>query len=106
MTDALVEINDRLANAARAKGSATATFFCECGDCLALEVPLPLDEHEELRVREDLIFAPGHEVPRRHHPPTGITSRSDGSSRDQDAVDSAEWRELLMTSLLRVAARS
>src|SRR5262249_58598318 len=63
MTDALVQINDRLAEAARVKGSAAMTFFCECGDCLADEVRLSLDEHEEIRAREDLVFAPGHEAP-------------------------------------------
>jgi hypothetical protein len=97
MTDALVRTNDRLADAARAKGSSTATFFCECGDCLALELPLSLDEHEEIRARDDLIFLPGHDVPRRHHPPAG-------SSLDRRTSDSTEWRERLVTSLLRVVA--
>jgi hypothetical protein len=87
MTDTLVRTNDRLADAARASGSPTATFFCECGDCLALEMPLSLDEHEEIRAREDLIFVPGHDVPRRRQPP--------GASADTD------WRELLLTRLLR-----
>lgn len=69
MTDALVEINDRLADAGRGRGDAGVTFFCECGECLAEEVPLLLDEHEEIRVREDLIFAPGHDAPRRYRQP-------------------------------------
>lgn len=44
MTEALVQINDRLATAARAKGSpATMVFFCECGDCLAEDVWLTLE---------------------------------------------------------------
>ena len=68
MTDALVEINDRLARAAGTRGGAAAEFFCECGECLAEEVPLSLDEHEEIRVREDLILAPGHDVSRRYRP--------------------------------------
>jgi hypothetical protein len=34
MTDALAQINDRLADAARAARSETVTFLCECGDCL------------------------------------------------------------------------
>lgn len=66
MTDALAQINDRLARAARAGGLATATFHCECGDCLAVDVPLSLDEHDEIRAREDLIFASGHDAPRRY----------------------------------------
>lgn len=66
MTEALVQINDRLARAARAKRSEVATFFCECGDCLAENVPLSLDEHEEIRAREDLIFAPGHDAQRKN----------------------------------------
>ena len=70
MTDALVEINDRLARAGRADGATAVTFFCECGECHADEVPLSLDEHEEIRVREDLIFAPGHDAPRRYRQPT------------------------------------
>src|SRR5579862_1943560 len=103
MTDALVQINDRLARAARANESATISCFCECGDCLALEVPLSLDEHDEIRAREALIFAPGHDAPSRYRRPTGVTSRSKGWIRDQRAFDSAEWRDLLMTSLFRIA---
>jgi hypothetical protein len=60
MTDALVEVNNRLAHAARASGFGMAVFHCECGDCLAEDVRLSLDEHEQIRAREDLIFAPGH----------------------------------------------
>jgi hypothetical protein len=66
MTDALAQINDRLAQAASAAGFETATFHCECGDCLAEDVTLSLDEHDEIRAREDLIFAPGHDAPRRY----------------------------------------
>jgi hypothetical protein len=66
MTEALVQINDRLARVALAKGISTTTFFCECGDCLAEDVPLSLDEHEEIRAREDLIFAPGHDAQRKN----------------------------------------
>jgi hypothetical protein len=75
MTEALVQINDRLAWAARAKQSATITFFCECGDCLAEPVPLSLDEHEEIRAREDLIFAPGHETRGNYRPAPGGMAR-------------------------------
>ena len=75
MTDALVQINDRLACVARAKQSATITFFCECGDCLAEAVPLSLDEHEEIRAREDLIFAPGHETQENYRPAPGGVAR-------------------------------
>jgi hypothetical protein len=72
MTDALVQINDRLARVARSKRSTTATFFCECGDCLAEDVPLSLDEHEEIRAREDLIFAPGHDAQRENRSAGGV----------------------------------
>jgi hypothetical protein len=61
MTDALVRINDQLAEAARARREETFTGFCECGDCLAADVLLTLEGHEEIRAREDLIFADGHE---------------------------------------------
>ena len=62
MTEALVQINDQLARAARASGFDAAVFHCECGDCLAEDVRLPIEEHDEIRAREDLIFAPGHSV--------------------------------------------
>jgi hypothetical protein len=62
MTEALVQINDQLARASRAFGFDAAVFHCECGDCLAEDVRLPLEEHDEIRAREDLIFAPGHSV--------------------------------------------
>jgi hypothetical protein len=77
MTEALVQINDRLAGAARAKGSTAATFFCECGDCLAEDVPLSLDEHEEIRARDDLIFARGHDaqLQRVYRSPVGGAAR-------------------------------
>jgi hypothetical protein len=64
MTDALVQINDRLALAARASGFETMVFHCECGECSAEDVRLSIEEHEEIRAREDLIFAPGHSIPR------------------------------------------
>jgi hypothetical protein len=63
MTNALVQINDQLARAARASGFEGAVFHCECGDCLAEDVRLSLDEHDEIRGREDLIFAPEHSIP-------------------------------------------
>ena len=62
MTEALVQINDQLARASRAFGFDAAVFHCECGDCLAEDVRLPLEAHDEIRAREDLIFAPGHSV--------------------------------------------
>jgi hypothetical protein len=64
MTEALVQINDQLARAARASGFDAAVFHCECGDCLAEDVRLSLDEHDEIRAREDLIFAPEHSIRR------------------------------------------
>jgi hypothetical protein len=75
MTEDLVQSNDRLAMTALAKGAAATTFFCECGDCLAEEVRLSLDEHEEIRVREDLIFAPGHDAQRENRSAGGGTAR-------------------------------
>jgi hypothetical protein len=65
MTDALVLINDQLARAARASGVGMAVFRCECGECLAEYVQLSVDEHDEIRAREDLLFAPGHDAQRR-----------------------------------------
>jgi hypothetical protein len=88
MTEALVQINDRLARAALAKRTATATFFCECGDCLAEDVPLSLDEHEEIRAREDLIFAPGH-----------------GAQRDDRSAGGGGARDMLTKSIVRFAER-
>ena len=64
MTEALVQINDRLARAARASGFEAAVFHCECGDCLAEAVRLSVEEHDEIRAREDLIFAPEHGIRR------------------------------------------
>jgi hypothetical protein len=69
MTEALVQINDQLGAAARA-GAPVTYFYCECGDCLAEDVTLSLDGYEEVRDREDLIFAPGHEAPRRYRKPS------------------------------------
>jgi hypothetical protein len=89
MTDALVHVNDRLAEAARAQGFPAASFYCECGDCLAEAVPLSLAEHDELRAREDLIFAQGHDTPTRYR---------------HSAPDSGEWRAALTRSLMRVVA--
>jgi hypothetical protein len=88
MTDALVQINDRLARAARAQGSTDAAFFCECGHCLAEEVRLSLDEREEVRAREDLIFAPGHD-----------------SQRDYRSEPGGVARDILTKSIVRFAER-
>jgi hypothetical protein len=64
MTDALVQINDQLALAAGTSGFETMVFHCECGECLAEDVRLSIEEHDEIRAREDLIFAPDHSIPR------------------------------------------
>jgi len=65
MTDALVQINDQLARAARASGFDAGAFHCECGECLAEDVRLSVEEHDEIRARHDLIFAPGHSTRQR-----------------------------------------
>ena len=65
MTDALVQINDQLARAARASGFDAGVFHCECGECLAEDVRLSVEEHDEIRAREDLILAPGHSTRQR-----------------------------------------
>ena len=83
MTDALVQINDRLADAARASGLATATFYCECGECPATDVRLSLDEQDEIRAREDLIFAPGHDAPRRYR---AVPAQAGASAEAQDEL--------------------
>lgn len=103
MTDALAQINDRLADAARAAGSATVSFFCECGDCMAEEVPLSLDEHEELRVREDLIFAPGHDAPRRYREPRLLGWDSTPRYAELRIRGSERWRVALLYTLTRSA---
>lgn len=64
MTEALVQINDQLALASRGSGFDSAVFHCECGECLAEDVRLSIEEHDEIRAREDLIFAPRHHIPR------------------------------------------
>jgi len=101
MTDALAQINDRLADAACAVGSPTATFFCECGDCMAEEVRLSLDEHEELRAREDLIFATGHGAPRRYREPRLLGWKSNPSYAEFG--NSERWRVALLYALTRSA---
>ena len=55
----------RLGRAARASGFDAAVFHCECGDCLAEDVRLSVEEHDEIRAREDLILAPGHSTRQR-----------------------------------------
>jgi hypothetical protein len=103
MTDALAQINDRLADAARAARSETVTFLCECGDCLAEEVPLSLDEHEELRVRADLIFASGHDAPRRYREPRLLGWDSTPTYDELRSGDSERWRAALLYALTRSA---
>lgn len=88
MTETLVQSNDRLAKTALAKGAAATTFFCECGDCLAEEVRLSLAENEEIRVREDLIFAPGHDA-----------------QRDDRSAGGGAARAMLTRSIVRFAER-
>ena len=102
MTDALVEINDRLARGAKAHELESATFFCECGNCLAENVPLSLEEHEEIRVREDLIFAPGHDAPRPERQPPRISS----ASTQLGSLDFAESRLVRIQHLIRTAIRA
>ena len=100
MTDALVHINDRLAQAARAQGFPAASFYCECGDCLAEAVPLSLEEHDEIRAREDLVFAQSHDTPARYRHPAPPSV----SPPEWVALDSGEWRAALTRSLMRVVA--
>jgi hypothetical protein len=108
MTDALVEINDRLAEAAWPRYGETTTFFCECGDCLAECVALSLDEHDEIRAREDLIFAPGHETPRRYRKPHPLAASAPTGAQDLDEwmLVSGSWRGVLIQSLSGVARRT
>ena len=87
MSDALVQINDRVAEAARVRDVPAARFHCECGHCLAEDVRLSIDEHEEIRAREDLIFAPGHDAPRRYRVPQPA-----GSASQLGRLDFAELR--------------
>jgi hypothetical protein len=105
MTDALVQINDRLAKAARARGFANATFYCECGECLAEDVPLTLEEHDAIRDREDLIFAPGHDAPRRYWKPSLVTPAPALADPDWTLLDSGQWRAVLLQGLLRAMPR-
>jgi hypothetical protein len=105
MTDALVEINDRLAAAARASGAPSATFHCECGDCLAEDVRLSLDEHDEVRAREDLIFVPGHDVSGRYRLSQLAGSRSRLDELEWSSHEFARWRHVLMQSVVRTALR-
>jgi hypothetical protein len=103
MTDALAQINDRLADAARAAGSRGFIVFCECGDCLAEEVPLSLDEHAELRAREDLVFAPGHDAPRRYRQPS-LAGRRPASAPGEVALGDSERRRASLVHALARAA--
>lgn len=97
MTEALVQINDRLGAAARA-GEPVTYFYCECGDCLAEDVLLSLDGYEEIRDREDLIFAPGHEAPRRYRKPSA------SHSSYPQAFDAVR-RDLLIATLMKPPVR-
>lgn len=97
MTEALVQINERLRAAARA-GEPVAEFFCECGDCLAESVSLSLDGYEEIRDREDLIFAPGHEAPRRYRKP------GPGHSGYRAGALGAAQRDALIAAVIRAGA--
>jgi hypothetical protein len=108
MTDALVEINDRLAEAAWPRYGETTTFYCECGDCLAECVSLSLDEHDEIRAREDLIFAPGHESPRRYRKTHLLPGSLPAGTQDSAEwlLASGSWRGVLIQSLNGVARRT
>jgi hypothetical protein len=97
MTEALVEINDRLGAAARA-GEPVTFFFCECGDCFAEDVLLSLDGYEEIRDREDLIFAPGHDAPRRYRKPSPSQS-----GYPSDVLEAVPWRDVFVAALLKAS---
>jgi hypothetical protein len=106
MSDALVQINDRLAQAARARALPAATFYCECGNCLAEDVSLSLEEHDEIRAREDMIFAAGHDAPGRYPlPPRVSFARTLGDS-DWVSREPVEWRLELMQGLIRTSPRA
>jgi hypothetical protein len=59
MQGAAIRINARLAEASRGESRPVA-FVCECGRCNVEVVPLTLEEFDEIRAREDLVLAPGH----------------------------------------------
>jgi hypothetical protein len=69
-------------------------FYCECGDCLAEAVSLSLDEHDEIRAREELMFAPGHDAPEPYRWPQLAPAAS--------PLDAFEWS---FTTLHRGAKR-
>jgi hypothetical protein len=64
MTAALASVNNKIA--AAAPDASGAIFFCECGDCQAEKITLSLDEYDQIRAREDLVFAPGHDAQRTY----------------------------------------
>ena len=101
MTDALGQINDRLARAARANERSSGNFYCECGNCLAENVPLSLEEHDEIRAREDLIFASGHELRRPGRTPQRVSS----ASTQTGTLGFAESRLVRIQHLIRTAVR-
>ena len=101
MTDALGQINDRLARGARASELSGATFYCECGSCLAEHVTLSLEEHDEIRAREELIFAPGHEL----RPSDRMPQRVSSASTPRGSMDFVESRLVRIQHLIRTAVR-
>ena len=100
MTEALVQINDRIALSPLADQNGAVMFFCECGHCLAAEVSLTLDEHDEIRAREDLIFAPDHETAGCYRKPNLGHGRPPASRASRLPGERA--RELEMTSVGRL----
>lgn len=110
MTDALVRINDRLVGLARTREDETFTGFCECGDCLAEPVLLTVDGHEEIRAREDLIFADGHDAPRRYRklslrayePPSAAWARGALVQSLSGMVAAAHEHRLVVPNLIRL----
>jgi hypothetical protein len=97
ISSSLVQTNDRLAAAARANKSDSATFLCECGNCLAQEVPLALEEHDQIRARDDLIFAEGHDGHTRG--PTRSPIPALPGYGQWDPLDAQPWRSLLKPGL-------
>jgi len=105
MTEALVQINDRIALSPRADHTHAVTFFCECGNCLADDVSLTLDEHDEIRAREDLIFAPDHETGGSYRKPNlgHVTSRRPNTDVYESVWDEGWWRGSLIRGLDGIA---
>jgi hypothetical protein len=90
--DIVVQINNQRAAAAASVEAGMVSFFCECGDCGPDEVVLSLDQHEEIRAREDLIFAAGHDASQ----PIGSFGRPPAPGYGAwDPMDAKPWESLL-----------